>query len=366
MIISDAEASSGGCCPSLCLRLCCCSCCCCHRLQVSRDKTREYPHVLYGQLQDTKDPHTHTSTGTDQQFIGESQIEKSYKYPQRYREYSIPPHMGPGGIVTEQPRGAEGMRSMLEGSPTHTGAEGTRSMLEGSPTHTEDTTDVGDIEDSLSMTSEGSLDDVGADVGFVDSVSLISKIERSPENSLERGEHLVFPSTRGYRKSPLSLKSYDTSLVKKMVKMRSETILNSQEPGIYFSLYYDETKAMLIVHVTEAVNLPTSRPNQTTNPYVQIYLLPRKSTVQQSHSVKGTHSPFFDHVFRFSGLSLDVLSQQILVMRCYVNLNHFVGGILYSFDEADLIGKRIVREIMPFDEEEGLKVTLIFLCIFGV
>lgn len=258
--------------------------------------------------------------------------------------------MGPGGIVTEQPRGAEG----------------TRSMLEGSSTHTEDTTDIGDIGDSLSMTSEGSLDDVGADVGFVDSASLISKIERSPENSLQRGEHLVFPSTRGYRKSPLSLKSCDASLVKEMVKMRSETILNPQEPGIYFSLYYDETKAMLIVHVTEAVNLPTSRPDQTTNPYVQVYLLPRKSTVQQSHSVKGTHSPFFDHVFRFSGLSLDVLSQQILVMRCYVNLNHFVGGILYSFDEADLIGKRIVREIMPFDEEEGLKVSLIFLCIFGV
>lgn len=308
----------------LCLRFCCC---CCKGL--ANDSKGKYPHILYGQLvqpQDTKqDPTDETDYG--------SPIQRRYRYPQKYREYTIPPQLGGQGeklLVLEQPRRTAQMSPELS---------------------TEYKEDV-DMDSELS-----SLDDPG--VGYVDRGKRPSLcyIERSPESTLKRGEHLTFPSAAKKRMSISVLRPLDASLLQKLKALKPES--SPTLPGIYFSLYFDEQKPMLIVHVNRAVHIPTQRPVVSSNAFFQIYLLPSKLEVQQSHSVDETHSPVFDRVFRFCHLSLEELRQQVLVIRLYINVNHFIGGVVYSLENDDLMGNKVVGEITEFDEEEGLRVRFL-------
>lgn len=198
-------------------------------------------------------------------------------------------------------------------------------------------------------------DDIDDDPGYVRSSRnpSIIQIERSPESTLKRGEHIEFP-TSSKKMSLNTIRPLRKTLLKKLEELKPEP--SPTMAGVHFSLYYDEAKSMLILHVNKAVNLPTQRPAESCNPFLQIYLLPGKTDVQQSHCVDGTHSPVFDRVFRFINLNIDNLRRQMLVMRFYINVNHFVGGILYSLEDANMSGDKEVMEIAEFDENMGLQV----------
>lgn len=178
-------------------------------------------------------------------------------------------------------------------------------------------------------------------------------IQRSPESSLRRGEaHLTFSSKK--KMSLTSLRPLKESLLEKLDALKPEE--SPSLPEVHFSLCFDDEKMKFIVHVSRAFRLPTRRLESASNPFLELYLLPSKVEVQQSLSIDGTLSPMFDTIFHFCDLPLETLRQQILVMRFYVNTGHFVGGALHSIQEADLVGKKVVREILEFDEDEGLKV----------
>ena len=201
------------------------------------------------------------------------------------------------------------------------------------------------------------------DIGYVDlppdfsaKRPSVATIERSPDATLERGRHIEFPLPK--RLSISTIRKMDSFLVSKLEELQ-KPLRSPEIPGVHFSLSFDEEKGTLIVHLSHAINLPTSRPKETSNPFVQIYLLPIKSEVLQSHSVQGTHSPQYDRLFRFSKLSMDTVRKSALVMRFYVNKQHFIGGVLYGLEEADVMGDRTVQSICQYDEEEGLKVYML-------
>ena len=177
-------------------------------------------------------------------------------------------------------------------------------------------------------------------------------IERSPESTLKRGQHITFPTDKKF--SLNTLRPLDASLLEKLEALKPET--TPLLPGVHFTLYYDVQKSLLILHLDQAVNLSSQAPEDTSNCFCQVYLLPLKSEVLQSQCVQGTYSPIFDRVFRFGDMPLDDLRLKTLVMRLYINDNHFVGGVFYNMKSADLMGNKIIAEIAEYDEEEGMKV----------
>ena len=211
---------------------------------------------------------------------------------------------------------------------------------------------------------EGMDDDIGADIGFIDYGSSVyseppesslmrrptfDKIERSPEATLKRD---VKPSY--CNPELMRLRSNTES----SVKMKLKELKSPELPGVHFSLYFDEAKHALIVHINQAIHLPTNRPIESSNPFIQVYLLPTKREIQVSHAIKRTHNPVFDCVFKFSKLTLDVLKRQMLVMRLYLNnLSHFIGGVVYEMEEANVHGEKIVVRVSEFDEDESQKVS---------
>lgn len=338
--------------------LCNACCCCCKR--ITKEKSSKYPHIFYGQLVQQQERHTDQIPG--QNPSSESIVKRGYKYPQKYREYAIHPQLGGESkdepVVTEQPHearqspGAKQTARYFVVAEDIDGSSIVAEDIDGASYHS--TTSNGSI-------SYGSMEDVDSDmdVGFVDRGQRpsLSVIERSPEATLNRGEHLQFPSSRP--RQVVKIRPLDPSLLKKLEELQPAA--SPEISGVQFSLYFDEIKAMFFVHVKKVTNLPSQRPALTSNPYVQIYLLPAKSEVLHSQSIDGTHNPTFDQVFRFTNLSVDNLRRQMMVMRFYVNVNHFVGGLLYNLENADLAGNKIVEHISEFDEEEGLKVLLFII-----
>lgn len=348
----------------MCLKLysaCCCSCCnccCCKELSRAAAKDSKHPHIHYGQLVEQHDSkeilQQEERAESDQQSESEG---RSYRYPQKYREYAIPPQLvreDEGVVVRQQPRAAARSISEVKRSrysPVAAARAISRSVAQMPYATPRDAADV----DTQSTDSYDSMEEEDTMIGYVEMSGKrpsFSAIDRSPEHTLERGQHIVFPRRK---LSVFTVKKLDPILMKKL-----EDLQPSSDPpditGVHFSVSFDEQKSMLIVHIIHAINLPTQRPEESSSPFVQLYLLPNKTEVQLSRSIDGTLSPYYDRLFTFTKLSLDDLRCSAIVMRFYVNVNHFIGGILYGLEDADMMGNRIVHTISPYDEEEGLKV----------
>ena len=314
----------------LCFRFCCC--CCKH---LSSDGSDKYPHVFYGHLphqQDMKQPLIEDEDETQ----SVSSVGRRYKYPQKYREYAVPPQLTEADedfdlVVRDQPRASA--------APGGHDSRNHRPHQSPQASHSEESYNSEDDDDDMGYTSTGRNPS-------------IVQIQRSPDHTLKRGQHIEFPKDK--KMSLNTLRPLNPSLLRKLDELKPEA--SPCIAGVHFSLYFDEVKSMFIVHVTRAVNLPTQRPAQTSNPFVQVYLLPGKTDVQQSHCVDGTHSPVFDRVFRFINLTFDSLRRQQLVMRFYINVNHFVGGVLCPLEDANTTGENTVQDIEAFDEDMGLQV----------
>ena len=128
-------------------------------------------------------------------------------------------------------------------------------------------------------------------------------------------------------------------------------------PCVQFSLYYDESSEKLILYLKQAFKLPTRCPVDSSHPFTEVYLLPKKTEVHRSHMVLKTHNPIFDETFKFTKLVPSEVEKQTVVMRMYISeQNHFIGGVLYPLESANMDGDLIKVDMLEFDEEESLRV----------
>lgn len=206
-------------------------------------------------------------------------------------------------------------------------------------------------------------DETGAEIGYIDTARPSVYVESSITNSLPVRQHFqsspVLRRAQSKTPSPLpslqSLGNVETEYRKRPLQIFRQP--SPESPCVHFSLYYDENIQNLIVHLKQASRIPTSRPEESSNPFVELYLLPKKSDVVKSHTERKTHNPVFDETFRFAELNSHEIRKQTIVMRMYNNeRNHFIGGILYPLESASMNGDLIKVPITEFDEEDSLLV----------
>ena len=335
-------------------------CCCCCPGILSHTSDQKYPHIAYGRIQ-LQDKESGKAVESPHQkiFRYPKPIEKGIKsvpyqrifqYPQQQQLYSIHPQLD--------------QSSQFDSDVT--------SVVSQQP-HLEYNDGIGDSTKTQDLTSKkqlsgyspyGSMEDIGAKIGFVDVAKLSVYVESDETDSLhipqrhDSGPGLV---SRARSVSPLlpSMPSINDMGIELQKKSLQPIYPSPEAPCIHFSLYYDENSQKLVVHLKRAFKLPTSRPEESCNPFAEVYLLPKKNYVHKSHILMKTHNPVFDETFKFADLDLHVIRKQTVLMRMYINeRSHFVGGVLYPLESASMDGDLIKVAISDFDEEESLKVRV--------
>ncbi len=211
------------------------------------------------------------------------------------------------------------------------------------------------ISDSVSSQYD-SEDSLGIELGFIDyehneneDVRVCRTPERLDSFSEEYQLAIRTQSISSNKQQPLARSSIKS--------FRLNPVTSPVEPSLQLSVYFDEKHSVLVVHLLKAFNLPTKRPESTSNPFAEVYLLPKKVEVFETRTLQKTLSPVFDQAFKFCNVSNDDIKQQILVVRIYLHgKNHFLGGLLFSLEKANLFGVSYTTELALYDEEEGLKV----------
>jgi len=189
------------------------------------------------------------------------------------------------------------------------------------------------------------------------------RIERTPEHTLDRSI-MKSPLLRSSRSAHASV--YRNVLAEINQKLKTYELVPdvSEIPSVHFALYYDKKSKCVTVHISKAVNLCTSFPVANSNPFMMAYLLPSKSMVQQSPSVRSTYNPLFNYVFKFFGMEDESIKNHVLVIKLYINdINHFIGGVVLELEDADLFGTGIVKELCQFDEHCSTKVNYFHLYV---
>lgn len=218
-----------------------------------------------------------------------------------------------------------------------------------------------ELSDSASSNSDH---DLGVELGFVDYedddrlIGQDVRIRRTPElkdvSSFDSSSDDYQLAIRSQ-----SIGSNDQPVVRSRVRsFHVDPITDPQKPSLQLSMYFDEKHNLLVVHILKAFNLPTKRPKSTSNPFAEAYLLPNKAQVFETRVLRETLSPVFDQAFKFCNVSIDDIKKKILVVRIYLHgKHHFLGGVLFSLENANLFGTSHTMELTLYDEEEGLKVN---------
>lgn len=340
-------------------------CCCCYPGISSHTSDQKYPHIAYGriQLQDKEKYECKKkveSAPYQKVFHYPKSVEKGIKsvpyqtifqYPQPQQRYSIHPQVDQSSqfdsdvlsIVSQQPH----LKSYSDGIG-----------------NSDEPRDLMSNKQLSDYSPCGSMDDIGAKIGFVDMAKLSMYVGSDEADSLgipqrrDSGPGLV---CRARSVSPLlpSIPSINDMGIELQKKSLQPIYPSTEAPCIHFSLYHDENSQKLIVHLKQAFKLPTSRPEESCNPFAEVYLLPKKNYVHKSHVLMKTHNPVFDETFKFTDLGLHVIRKQTVLMRMYINeRSHFIGGVLYPLESASMNGDLIKVAISVFDEEESLKVRV--------
>lgn len=339
-------------------------CCCCCPGIFNYVSNQTYPHIEYGRIQpqseeekcESKDLYT-----TQPEPVTPVPVQKIFQYPQSKRHFPLHPQIGSkqdesgstSSVVRHQPY--TGGHSKYSGSLSV-------SDISGSP--------VEKMKVSLDFSQYGgTMDEIGADVGYIDTVRSSVYLESDIANSLRVRQQLqsgpVLGRVRSRSPSPLpclqSLGDVGTEYRKQPLQIFRQP--SPETPCVHFSLYYDENSQKLIVHLKQAYRLPTSRPEESSNPFAEIYLLPKKIDVVKSHTERKTHNPVFDETFRFAELSSHEIRKQTVVIRMYNNeQSHFIGGVLCPLESASMNGDLIKVPITEFDEEDSLLVRGFCTC----
>lgn len=346
------------CCTCGCLAACnaclqkLCLCCCPHL------KSKEqYAHIEYEPLQSSV-------SGVPTRFPSQKPAPAytKHSYFQHSEQLPVYPQVGhdvpdfDAGVVTREPRSSE-PHSLWGQQNLDTPPFEPVPMREFPPR-------------SETASPYGSMEDLGVELGFVDygpsdSVSSLEQSEdrniricRTPDNMLS--SELDEPDSP----SPLPTQVLPAVASKRFLppihrrSLQVAPCASPRKPCIHFSLYSDEKHHVLIVHLLNAFHLPTTRDESACNPFVELYLLPNKTTVEESIVLHQTLCPVFDQTFKFTNMTEENVRKQMLVFRIYINdRQHFLGGGLFPLEGANLFGLSNKIDIVKFDEEEGLKVS---------
>ena len=334
-------------------------CCCCYLGISSHTSDLKYPHIAYGRIQ-LRDKEMFEAREKVQSplyqkvFHHHKPVEKGIKsvpyqtifqYPQPQHPYSIHPQLDQSSQFDSDVH----VPSIVNQQPHSDGCDSDKPQ------------DFMNKKQPSDFSPYGSMDDIGAKIGFVDMSMYVGSNETDSlciPQRCESGPGLV---CRGRSTSPLlpSIPSINVMGMELQKKSLQPVYPSSEVPCIHFSLYHDEYSQKLIVHLKQAFKLPTSRPVQSCNPFAEVYLLPKKNYVHKSRVLMKTHNPVFDETFKFTDLSLHAIRKQTILMRMYVNeRSHFIGGLLYPLESANMNGDLIKVPISVFDEEESLKVRV--------
>ena len=310
-------------------------CCCCCPGILNDTGDQKYPHIAYGRLHLQGEEKLESRKG-----VKSVPYQRIFQYPQPQQQYSIHPQLdkdqfvGVPSVISQQPHSKEYSGEVSESPFLIQELMSKKQPLDYSP--------------------YGSMDDIGAEIGFVDMAKSSVYVESDePEDNPAL-------ACRARSISPLlssipSVSDVGTELQKRSLHPVCPSSLEA--PCVHFSLYYDDKNQKLIVHLKQAFKLPTNRPEESSNPFTDIYLLPKKGNVHKSHIQVKTHNPVFDETFKFTDLDPHVINKQTVVMRVYINeRNHFVGGVLYPLESASMNGDLIKAPISEFEEEQSLKV----------
>ena len=368
MIVVYFLLDIGYACPDLLSACCMCDCsslkcqhcvqkyCCCCCMALFDSNSKMYPHIEYGRIQS----HSEDKDSEDNNYLSNAKsvasvpCQKIFQYSQLHRQHSIHPQLDSrdGQIVLQQPY----MKGYSEQSDTASIAG-----ISNFP-HEEMTPMIGSM--SLEHSSYGgSMDDIGAEIGYVDMAKSSRYVDSNLSTPLfaqhQLESHLVPTIAQPRSASPFpGILDAGTELRKRSLPL---AFPNPENPCIQFSLYYHENNRKLIVHLKQVSHVPTSRPEESSNPFTEVYLLPVKNIVHKSHVEIKTHNPIFDETFKFTELDSHDVLKQTLVMRIYINdRSHFVGGILYPLELATMNGDLIEVPISKFDEEGSLRVRHYF------
>lgn len=339
-----------------------CYCCC-----PGIFNKQAYPHIEYGRVEPQGDDkelfERESGSKTNLEPVTPVPYERIFQYPQPQRHISIHPQVdsnedesnSTASVVRQQPHAQQ-----------HSEYSDTESEKSGQS-----------IEEMISRKQRlgyspygDSMEDIGADIEFVDVAKHSSYVASDVTDSLTipRRREPSPGVARACSRSPSPLPNIP-SLIDVGAELRKKRQLVRQSspeiPCVHFSLYYNESNQKLIVHLKQVFKLPTSRPEESSNPFAEVYLLPKKNEIHKSHTEFKTHNPVFDETFKFTDLNPHELKRQMVVMRIYNNeRNHFVGGVLYSLESASMTGDLIKVAFSEFDEEESLRVTLIYYFVY--
>ena len=322
-----------------------------------------YPHIEYGRIQSHNEGKDEFSS-VDYDYTSKAEsvasvpCQKIFKYSHMPRQYSMHPQLdnGDGQIVLQQP--SLGGYSELSNSAN---------ISSQSSSSFEEVTSKNSPLD-YSSSYGGSMDDIGAEIGFVDMSKSSRHMESNPPytaRQLAIESHSGPTVAQPRSTSPFLCMSSSIDPGGKLRKRSLQLTFPTPEHScVHFSLYYHESNKKLVVHLKEAFRLPTSRPEESSNPFTEVFLLPKKGVVHRSHVETKTHSPVFDETFKFAELDSHDIKKQTLVMRMYINeRNHFIGGVLYPLESAAMNGDLVKVPISEFDEEESLRVSQITVAL---
>ena len=342
-----------------CIQKCCC---CCYPGLSNYTSDQKYPHIAYGriQLQDKEKFETRKkveSVPYQKVFDCPKSVGKGIKsvpyqtifqYPQPQQHHLIHPQLDQSSqfssdvssIVSEQPHLKE------------------RGGVIGDSDEPQDFMNKKQVPNYYLCDS---MDDIGAEIEFVDTAKLSIYAGSNEVDSLRIPQQCESGICRARSMSPLlpSILSINDMGIELQKKSLQPIYPSSEVPCIHFSLYHDDNTQKLIVHLKQVFKLPTGRPVESCNSFAEIYLLPKKNCVHKSHVQMKTHNPLFDETFKFTDLDLHMIRKQTLLIRMYVNeRSHFIGGLLYPLESANVNGDLIKVAISVFDEEESLKVRV--------
>eukprot|EP00795_Rhopilema_esculentum_P014435 gene14435-5492_t len=137
-----------------------------------------------------------------------------------------------------------------------------------------------------------------------------------------------------------------------------------------FSLQYRQDRALLMVTVIKAENLPPRKDGECVDPFVDIQLLPYYKRKNHSEVHQKTLNPIFNQMFEFEVPPYEIRGQQIqfTVLDFSQQLNHnTIGTVLYDVGNLDsdalkaskefILWQRIVKP-EQLERKLALKVTL--------
>ena len=368
-----------------CLQKTCCYCC-----PQLLTQQKQYPHIVYEQVKNSRESDEFNS------FVAESPIkqvpiERIFKQTYTHGSQEFPVHPQIGYTSSEDFDSSSGVsgnihRVITEQPRTRKQSQYMQPTMVSEPAEELDH-DRLSIEMSsvlqYSLSPHSSLEDLDADLGFIDASSVIPvesmsissgtttsshykpeiRITRTPDGTLERPR-------RSMRQSFVDISSLQQPMTR-MVTSHSESALHQkasaitrhtspQYPCVNFALYYDDQHSTLIVHLYQAHKLPTKRSEEASNPFVEVYVLPRKFDIQQSHTASRTLNPVFDQAFKFTNIPVNEVENQTIIFRIYINdKNHFIGGVTFPLEHANMIGDLHIADIIKFDEDEYLRVSCV-------